>query len=127
MKGNIIKELRGVVKTLYSEGHEEIFAISIVGSGDGMKVQVVDFFMNSKTLSREMFSKTYIQADRALKVVKARCGSRVVSVSAMVCDEETETMFVDGRVLRIFNLNCLYTEGGDSSYKNTVGESVRSY
>lgn len=125
MKGNIIRETRNVVNTMYREGCKEVYGISIIGSDTGTKIEIVDFFMNPVTLPRDRFDSTYSQAEKTLKLAKARCGSKIMSISALVGNEEAETMFTEGRVLRIFNLNCLYIKGGDTNFKNTVGESVR--
>ena len=111
MKGNIVKELRWVVKTLYSEGHDEIFGLSIVKSKNGIKIQTVDFYLEPSDLDSARYSKTYSMAKRAMNLVSARC-KNVSAVSIMICSEVSETMFIEGSVLRVFNLNVDYIPMG---------------
>lgn len=108
MKGNIIIELRKVVSTMYAEGHEEVFGLSIINSeDDGIKVQVADFYFESSNLEEDKYPKTYAQAKRAMLLVSARCKG-VTAVASLICSEVPETMYLEGNVLRVFNLNSGY-------------------
>lgn len=104
MKGNIVVELRKLVKTLYAEGHEEIFAFSIVEEGNGVSVQVSDFSLEPEVLEKR-YGSTYAQAVKSLKLAKARFGQNCTAINSLICDEVDEEVFLDGNILRVMNLN----------------------
>lgn len=106
MKGNIVNEMRKVVKTLYEEGHDEIFAFSILEDGEDVKMQVSDFSLEPEYLDRK-YVKTYEQALKTFKLAKSRYGSKCTAINSLICDEVSEEVFLDGNILMVFNLNIL--------------------
>ena len=104
MKGNIIQEMRKVVTTLYDEGHDEIFAISILQDNGKVLVQVCDFDLEPKDLSSE-YKKTYNQANRTLHLAKDRYGVSCKAINSLICDEIKEVVSFSNDVLRIDYLN----------------------
>ena len=106
MKGNIVKEMRKVVKSLYEEGHEEIFGFTILEDGEDVKIQVSDFSLEPVYLDRK-YEKTYKQALNTFKLAKSRYGSKCKALNSLICDEVSEEVFLDGNVLMILYLNVL--------------------
>ena len=104
MKGNIVVELRKVVKTLYLEGYKEIFSMSIIDSDKGVLVQAADFDLNFVDVPMS-FIRTYDQATKVMMLAKSRYGNECKAVSTLICDEVKESVYMDGNVLRVMNLN----------------------
>lgn len=108
MKGNIIKEMRKVIKELYNEGHEEIFGFSIVSDSknkDRVIIQVADFSLEPKELDKN-YEKTYTQALKTMNLAKVRYGKSCKAINALISDEESENVWMDKDcILRVFNLN----------------------
>lgn len=115
MKGNVVSEMRKVVKTLMEEGYnEDIFAISISeGKENSVKgsdlsndvfVQVSDYNFDAKDLSSK-FSRTYSQANRLLRLAKSRYGNSCKAINSLICDEIKEVTSYSNGILRIDYLN----------------------
>lgn len=100
----IIKGMRKTVKALYSEGYEEIFALSVIDDGLSFLIQVSDFSLNAVDLPKK-YEKTYEEAKKLMTIAKTVCGDRCIAVSTLICDEVAETVYLDGNVLRVMNLN----------------------
>lgn len=103
MKGNIITEMRKVVKELYNEGHSKIFTISIQSNGDEVdRIQVVDTnSLAPKELSRDDFKNTYNTADNVIKLVKSRYGDDCKAVVAVTGNATSEEVTMNGSFLQI--------------------------
>lgn len=100
----IINGMRRTVKTLYSEGYEEIFALSVIDDESDFLIQVSDFSLNAVDLPKK-YEKTYEEAKKLMTVAKMVCGDRCTAVSTLICDEVAESVYLDGNVLRVMNLN----------------------
>lgn len=100
----IVKGMRKTVKTLYSEGYEEIFALSVIDDGLSFLIQVSDFSLNAVDLPKK-YEKTYEEAEKLMTLAKSVCGDRCTAVSTLICDEVDEDVYLDGNVLRVMNLN----------------------
>lgn len=103
MKGNLVKELRKVVKNLYDEGHPEIFAFAILDKGDNVEIQLSDFSLDLENLSSDYIS-TYHQAKKVLMLAKSRRGDECKAINSIICNEGGEELWYNKGVLRVLNL-----------------------
>lgn len=105
MKGNVIRELRKVVSTMYEEGHARLFALSVLEENGGIVVQAVPLSLNVEVLDTSKYRNTYSQAMKTLSLVKDRCGSNCTAISAVIGNAGKEELQLQGNVLRVLNLN----------------------
>jgi len=106
MKGNVVNEMRKVVKCLYDEGHSrDVFAVAISeGEKGNVIVQVSDFNFDAIDLKAD-FKKTYAQAKKMLQLAKSRYGDDCKAVNSLVCNEIGEVVSFQRGILRIDYLN----------------------
>lgn len=96
----VVVALREFVKTLYGEGHEEVFTFSILND----KVQVADFDLDALDLPKAEYPMAYAKAKECLNIAKWEyAGCEAINV--LICDEVPEEVFMVGKVLKVMNLN----------------------
>lgn len=96
----VVLALRSFVKTLYSEGHGEIFTFAILND----KVQVSDFDLEAKDLPKAKYPLSYAKAKECLNIAK-REYKDCDAINVLICDEVPEEVFMVGKVLKVMNLN----------------------
>lgn len=96
----VVVALREFVRTLYKEGHEEVFTFAILND----KVQVSDFDLEAKDLPKTKYPLAYAKAKECLNIAK-REYKNCDAINVLICDEVPEEVFMVGKVLKVMNLN----------------------